>query len=64
MFKYLIALMLVALAAVFVSPAVAQQPPGVKRGYVDLQDGALDRIDLWVPATDGVPFCAQWSQSA
>jgi hypothetical protein len=32
MFKYLIALVLVALAAAFVSPAVAQQPPGTSVG--------------------------------
>jgi Protein of unknown function (DUF992). len=32
MFKHLIALVLVALAAAFVSPAVAQQPPGTSVG--------------------------------
>ena len=32
MFKHLIALVLVAVGAVFVSPAVAQQPPGVNAG--------------------------------
>ena len=64
MFKHLIALVLVALAAVFVSPAVAQQPPGANVGYAHLQDGALHRIDLWVAAADGLPFRSQWPQSA
>ncbi len=32
MFKHLIALVLVALAAAFVSPAIAQQPPGISVG--------------------------------
>jgi hypothetical protein len=53
MFKHLIALVLVALAIVFVSPAVAH-----------LQAGALYRLDLWVPAADGLPFRSKRSPTA
>src|SRR5882762_6766079 len=37
---------------------------GNQRGYAEVQDGDLYRIDLRIPATDGLPFCSQWSQSA
>src|SRR5450755_4541885 len=37
MFKHLIALVLVALAATFVSPAIAQQPPGTSVGTLTCQ---------------------------
>ena len=64
MFKYLIGLVLVALAAVFSLASSCPAAARSQRGYADLQDGALYRIDLWIPATDGLPFCFQWSQSA
>ena len=54
MFKHLIALVLVAVGAVFISPAFAQQPSGVNAGTLN---GALHGIDLWIAATDGLPFC-------
>ena len=64
MFKHLIALVLVAarggVRLASSCPAAARS----QRGYADLQDGALHRLDLWIPATDGLPFCFQWPQSA
>ena len=62
MLKHLVALVLVALAAAFVSPAGAQQPPGTSVGTLTCK--MAPSIDLRVPPADGLPFHSQWSQSA
>ena len=64
MFKRLVALVLVVLAG---GVRLARSCPGTarnQRGYAHLQDGTLHRFDLWIPAADGLPFCAEWSQPA
>jgi len=62
MFKHLIALVLVALAAAFVSPAVAQQQPGTSIGTLACKM-AFHRLNLWVPAAHGLPVHSQWLRS-
>ncbi|MGY4326813.1 hypothetical protein ACVWWG_001230 [Bradyrhizobium sp. LB7.2] len=65
MLKHLGTLLLVGLATLFVSPAVAQQPPpGVSVGHPDVQNGAFHRLALWIPPANGMPLRTQRPLSA